>query len=115
VSEVSRVLKPGGVLLCFVPFMYWIHEMPHDYHRYTRYALEKLCKDYSLEVIELEPYGGGPDVVIDVVNKLSDKSKTNSVLAKAAGFYIKTNAYKKLKKRTINKIPLGYTLAARKK
>jgi len=34
-AEISRVLKPGAVLLISVPFLYPIHDAPHDYLRFT--------------------------------------------------------------------------------
>ena len=37
-------LSGGGVLFLTVPFMWHVHEAPHDYYRYTRYGLEYLLK-----------------------------------------------------------------------
>lgn len=39
-SELARVLKPGGKMLCTAPLFYEEHEQPHDYYRYTRFAYE---------------------------------------------------------------------------
>jgi SAM-dependent methyltransferase len=39
IAEVARVLKPGGVLLLTVPFLYPVHDAPHDYQRPTCYGL----------------------------------------------------------------------------
>ena len=35
VSEMLRVLKPGGELYCSIPFIFGFHASPHDYQRYT--------------------------------------------------------------------------------
>lgn len=67
--ETARVLKPGGTLLLMVPFFYWIHEQPHDYYRYTEFALRGLCEKAGLPTAELEAYGGLPDIFIDLVSK----------------------------------------------
>lgn len=34
-AEISRVLRPGGALLISMPFLYPLHDAPHDYRRYT--------------------------------------------------------------------------------
>jgi len=47
INELARVLAPSGSLILTVPFLYHVHEAPHDYHRYTRFALQKLCDDSS--------------------------------------------------------------------
>ena len=41
-SECFRILKPGGNFFLTVPFMWHVHEAPHDYYRYTRHGLEYL-------------------------------------------------------------------------
>ncbi|MEZ5484192.1 MAG: class I SAM-dependent methyltransferase [Lysobacteraceae bacterium] len=38
-SEVARVLRPGGGLLLTLPFLYPVHDAPHDYQRYTSHGL----------------------------------------------------------------------------
>jgi SAM-dependent methyltransferase len=40
--ECFRILRQGGQLLITVPFMWHVHEAPHDYYRFTRYGLEYL-------------------------------------------------------------------------
>lgn len=54
VAEASRVLKPGGIIIITAPQLWCLHEKPHDYYRFTRYALESLCARNDLEVLWLE-------------------------------------------------------------
>ncbi len=47
VNEIYRCLKPGGKLVLSTPFVFPIHDEPHDYYRYTRYGLEYLLRAFS--------------------------------------------------------------------
>jgi SAM-dependent methyltransferase len=40
-------LKPGGLLILSCPFLYPLHDRPHDYYRYTRYGLAHLLRKYQ--------------------------------------------------------------------
>jgi SAM-dependent methyltransferase len=42
ISELHRVLKPGGQLILTVPFVWDEHEQPFDYARYTSFGLKAL-------------------------------------------------------------------------
>ena len=53
-KEITRILKPNGVLIVTAPQLWCLHEKPHDYYRFTRYALELLCETNRLEVVLLE-------------------------------------------------------------
>jgi SAM-dependent methyltransferase len=67
--EIRRILAPGGKLLMNVPFLYWLHEQPHDYFRYTEHALRMLVERVGLRLVELEALGGAPHVMADVAGK----------------------------------------------
>jgi SAM-dependent methyltransferase len=69
INQVARVLRPGGKLILGVPFFYWLHERPHDYYRYTEYALRRFCDIAGLRIVELWPYGGLPEVLVDLISK----------------------------------------------
>jgi SAM-dependent methyltransferase len=43
-SEITRVLKPGGFAFISVPFIQGFHASPHDYTRFTLPGLELLCE-----------------------------------------------------------------------
>lgn len=49
-SEISRVLKPGGALLLTVPFVWDEHEQPYDYARYSTFGLKSLLEKHGFEV-----------------------------------------------------------------
>jgi SAM-dependent methyltransferase len=47
VERLRRALKPGGQLFVSVPFMFPLHDEPHDYWRYTEHALRRLLGGFS--------------------------------------------------------------------
>jgi SAM-dependent methyltransferase len=56
VSEIRRVLKPGGSIILNAPFLYPFHGMPQDQMRYTTSQLEYFFKDF--EILECGTLGG---------------------------------------------------------
>lgn len=57
-AEIGRVLRPGGALVLSVPHLSRLHDLPHDYYRYTRHGVEQLLKHGGLEPVELRVRGG---------------------------------------------------------
>jgi SAM-dependent methyltransferase len=57
-SEINRVLKPGGFFFCTVPFVWPLHEVPNDYYRYTPYALRSLLVEAGFSAVQLKAHGG---------------------------------------------------------
>lgn len=58
IGEMKRILRPGGQLIGFVPFLINYHPDPHDYFRYTKEALIKILEDFK--GIEIREVGVGP-------------------------------------------------------
>ena len=58
VSEIARILRKGGTLICSVPHLSRLHEEPHDYYRYTKYGLEALLTRAEFKVLDMRPRGG---------------------------------------------------------
>lgn len=58
IKEAARVLKPNGVLIISVPFFYPLHDMPHDWGRYTSTALKSFVSQSSLRLVKLKAQGG---------------------------------------------------------
>lgn len=56
--ETLRVLKPGGFLFFTVPFLWPLHDSPHDEYRYTPFALERHLRNAGFKHIALQSLGG---------------------------------------------------------
>ncbi|MCU1336318.1 MAG: Methyltransferase type 11 [Bryobacterales bacterium] len=56
--ELSRALTPGGRLLLVAPLQWEEHQQPHDYGRFTRYALDHLLRQAGFSEISIQPVGG---------------------------------------------------------
>lgn len=70
-NEIARVLVPQGILILSVPYLYNLHETPHDYFRYTKYGLEELAQANSLEILNIEYYGNVIGVLVDIFAKIA--------------------------------------------
>jgi SAM-dependent methyltransferase len=57
-SEVRRVLRPGGLALLTVPLNSGIHRAPHDYFRFTEHGLRVLCDRAGLGIEVVAERGG---------------------------------------------------------
>ncbi len=69
-SEIFRILRPGGCALLNMPFLYWVHEAPHDFYRYTKFAVRRMALDSGFDVARLDSVGGGGAVLADLAGKL---------------------------------------------
>jgi SAM-dependent methyltransferase len=54
-AEISRVLRAGGSLVLWMPFMYPIHDAPHDFQRFTSHAMEAYLDDHGFRVRLCKP------------------------------------------------------------
>jgi SAM-dependent methyltransferase len=57
ISEMARILKPGGMLAITWPFMYGLHDLPDDYNRFTEFYMEKILKRHGLSAVQLRRRG----------------------------------------------------------
>ncbi|MCG8553131.1 MAG: glycosyltransferase, partial [Desulfobacterales bacterium] len=57
-SETQRVLSPGGLFFGTVPFLWPVHDVPHDHWRYTPWALTRLLEEAGFTDIHITATGG---------------------------------------------------------
>jgi SAM-dependent methyltransferase len=117
--EIARVLSSRGKLLMNVPFYYMLHEEPHDYYRYTEFALRRLMNRSGLHILQLQTMGGAPEVMLDVFSK-------NVMHVPVAGVpmatvshwvtsaFVHTSVGRRISEATARNFPLGYFLVAAK-
>ena len=110
-------------MIAGVPFLYWIHEEPHDYYRYTEFALRQLCTESGLKVSSVDPYGGAPEILFDTLAKtLSYGSLERSTLGRwmTSGIMLLGKACRasaigrRISRATARSFPLGYCMIATK-
>lgn len=120
-AEMARIARPGAKLIVGVPFLYWVHEAPHDHHRFTAHKLRQWCVQHDLEVVELLAYGGWPEVVFDMVYKGVDyldlplKGIALALWSGLGSLASRTPAVQRMSQRTRAAFPMGHVLVARKR
>jgi SAM-dependent methyltransferase len=114
--EIARILRPSGHVIIGVPYMYWLHEQPHDYYRYTEFGLRQLAEDAELAPIWLTPYGGAPEILSDIAGKcLRHWDPLCRAWVSCTALVINSRLGRKLSARTAKSFPLGYVFVAQKR
>lgn len=116
-SEMARLLAPGGHVVLNTPFLYGIHEAPHDYARYTEFALRRFAQQAGLDVTLLLTIGGSLHVLADLLAKhLAHLPVAGNALASAAQGAValldRSRFGQRVAARTGSRFPLGYFLVA---
>lgn len=66
-SEAFRVLKPGATFALTVPWSARVHHIPFDFHRFTRYQLDKMLCEAGFQNVEIKERGND---ICAIANKL---------------------------------------------
>ena len=105
------------MLLLNVPFYYPIHEDPFDFYRFTRFSLAQMCAAAGLEVLDISPMGGVPEILTDITSKLLQQlpllGQVLAAMVQSTGAWLtKFGPGRYVSARTAERFPLGYTLVA---
>ncbi len=78
-GEIYRVLKPGGLLIVQVPFLYPVHDKPQDYRRWTVFGLSRLLREHDFEIAEQETTGNPLETAALLLNIAMSKTVLQSM------------------------------------
>lgn len=78
--EVIRVLKPGGTFFFTVPFLWNLHEVPHDEYRYTPFSLQRHLGNSGFTKIEINAMGGWHASLAQMLGLWVRRAPINSVV-----------------------------------
>lgn len=82
IKEISRVLKPNGIIIGSTPFIFPIHDEPYDFYRYTKYGLRNLFENFDqIKLVERNSYIESAYVILlRLLNIGNKKQRLISVL-----------------------------------
>ena len=115
-GETFRTLKPGGTLLLNVPFYYWLHEEPFDFHRYTEFALLRYAKAAGFSDIKLFAVGGKQHVLADLLGRSAGRLPFSGFWTRLTQKLVAPSAQKTVAKSFaqtgLNRFPMLYFVVA---
>lgn len=79
--EAARVLRPGGILLITVPFLFGIHADPYDFGRYTDHYWSQTLKATGFGDSEIEKQGLFWSVLVDLLRGLAQQMASEGRLS----------------------------------
>lgn len=67
-SEINRILKPGGTLFFTTSFLSPIHNIPYDKYRYTPFSLKQILENTGFRNIKLKALGGAHASLAQIID-----------------------------------------------
>ncbi len=120
-DECRRVLVSGGRLAITVPLLWELHELPHDYYRYTSSGLRYLLEKSGFQEIDIEPRSDGFSAVAQLMRNLgwgmgdADDGLTAHRIEARRLLQQLADQFSMLAELDVNRtMPLGYTALAMK-
>ena len=127
VKEMLRVARPGGIMIIQTPFLYPLHDLPHDYQRWTASGLNTIGERHAIEQVALQPHGRPLETAAALTNMALAKGILGCFENRHAGLLLLPlavvaipfiNVCGWLLARLLpddNFMPLGYTVIFRKR
>lgn len=120
-DELSRVIKPGGVLFLSCPQGEPQHQVPYDFFRYTAFGLRSLLEDRGFAIDFLIPQKGDFAKLETDVTHAARAMSSRGPVARAASVYIRAlwkihaPLFRSLDKwPELQKNPIGHFVRARR-
>jgi ubiquinone/menaquinone biosynthesis C-methylase UbiE len=120
-DELSRVLKPGGVLFLSTPQGEAQHQVPYDFFRYTPFGLRSLLEERGFAVEFLIPQKGDFAKLGNDIAHAAKAMAERGALARAASLYVRAlwKVHEPLLKRLdawpeLQHNPIGHFVRARR-
>ena len=120
VDEIYRILKPGAHFILTVPHLSRLHDVPHDYYRYTRYGIAFLLQRSGFEIVTIEEKAGLATFLGHQLSTvLISAGRASGILrgaVKAANKWLVTRPAYALDRRILptSLFPVGYLAVARR-
>jgi SAM-dependent methyltransferase len=67
-NEALRILKPGGMILLTMPFVWDEHEQPYDFARYSSFGIKSLLERHCFEIIQQRKSTDDIRVIFQMLN-----------------------------------------------
>jgi SAM-dependent methyltransferase len=67
-EEIHRVLREDGALYLSVPFLYPVHDAPHDFLRFTRFGLLELLRSHGFTPTRIIQHGNPAVTLFQLAN-----------------------------------------------
>lgn len=105
-NEVVRIVKPGGQVIGFVPFLMWYHPDHRDFFRYTHEAIEIIFEKAGGKNITVEAVYFGPGAA--AAHMLLQSFPRILRIPIFSIFYLFDVVYRKFRMNRANVFALGY-------
>lgn len=116
ISEMHRILKPGGRALVYVPFLFPIHThqtkqfLVDDYFRYSESTLRNIFANAGFKTVTIEPVGGAFLVMAEYLGFMLPISAFRILVSTLALGFQKLERFRPL--IGARKFPLAYYVTA---
>lgn len=106
ISEMSRVLKPGGYAFLSTNFLYPNHGSPHDYFRFTEFSLNAIFIKNNFKVVMIESHGGFPAMCGQFFHEIPHYFRNFIIFGQSDPFKETKPSYKRLPMLVLFIIPI---------
>ncbi|WP_027136913.1 class I SAM-dependent methyltransferase [Gaetbulibacter saemankumensis] len=103
-KELYRVLKPKGILFFTVPFLWNLHEVPHDEYRFTPFALQRHLLMAGFKEVNLKATGGWHASMAQMLGLWVRRSPMTKMKRKYLSIVLKPIIKFLIRKDKINKV-----------
>ncbi|MFC2188725.1 class I SAM-dependent methyltransferase [Fulvivirgaceae bacterium LMO-SS25] len=117
VETMFNALVPSGKLILTTPFIFPLHDRPHDYYRFTKYGLQFLFRNFEdITITERNSYFEAIDVLwVRVLQIRTNRSNLLSKIIVPFVFFLKRPITKLLDRvLKTDAMTTGYNLIAEK-